>query len=324
MPPGPTAPPAATSARCGTPPPAARQAQQFSLDDTAGTPALVFRVNNGAVVLNDTTDGGVFLIDTDVTNVRRSGRRANPRATAAPRRSRPGPAEDAADRQPYTQGVRPGTTTVVHVLDAAKGPAGDLRGDRGRPARPAGGQRGGRAGRADRARHRDHAVDRRAFPVHDRRRARPHRHQRGDARAAVAERERRPAPAPRATSSRRLSVASGGTMVIPVIGDWRDYDGDPLYIDSGSVAASAGSAAVTSGGALSFTAPQTAANETVTISYGVSDGRVAKPTMATLTVSVLGSSSTQFVAPVAEPDAAQAVAGAPGHPPAAGQRPARR
>ena len=108
-----------------------------------------------------------------------------------------------------------------------------------------------------------------------------------------------------------LSVASGGTIVIPVIGNWRDYDGDPTYIASDSVAASAGSAAVTSGGALAFTAPQTTANETVTIRYGVSDGRVAQPTMASLTVSLIGSSSTRFVAPVAEPDAAQAVVGSP-------------
>src|SRR6185437_13709348 len=93
--------------------------------------------------------------------------------------------------------------------------------------------------------------------------------------------------------------------------DWRDFDGDPLYVDTGAVTSSAGSAAVTSGGALSFTAPQTQSGDTVRISYGVSDGRVTTPTKATLTVHVLGVSSTSFVAPVAEPDAAQAVTGAP-------------
>ena len=73
-----------------------------------------------------------------------------------------------------------------------------------------------------------------------------------------------------------LSVASGGTIAVPVVGDWRDYDGDPLYIDSGSARASAGSAAVTSDGALSFTAPRTTAGEAVTLTYGVSDGRVGQ------------------------------------------------
>ena len=68
---------------------------------------------------------------------------------------------------------------------------------------------------------------------------------------------------------------------------------------------------MTSGGALSFTAPQTQAGDTVRVGYGVSDGRVTTPTKATLTVHVLGVSSASFVAPVAEPDAAQAVTGAP-------------
>ncbi len=108
-----------------------------------------------------------------------------------------------------------------------------------------------------------------------------------------------------------LSVASAATLVIPLIGDWRDFDGDPLYIDSSAVKASAGSAAVTSGGALSFTAPQTAGGATVRVSYGVSDGRAAAPTKATLTVHVLGAGSTKFLPPTAEPDAAQAVTGAP-------------
>ena len=63
---------------CGTPPPAVSTTastgnstvQEFSLGDTTGAPVLVFRVNNGTLVLNDTTDGGVFLIDSNVTNVR--------------------------------------------------------------------------------------------------------------------------------------------------------------------------------------------------------------------------------------------------------------
>ena len=109
-----------------------------------------------------------------------------------------------------------------------------------------------------------------------------------------------------------LSVASGGTLVIPVIGDWRDFDGDPLYIDSSAVTSSAGSAAVTSGGALSFTAPQTAADETVQIRLrgqrragrhadeGDAHGQRARLRRP-----------RRFVAPVAEPDAAQAVVGSP-------------
>ena len=54
---------------CGAPPPATSAEQTFPIDDAQGAPSLVFRVNNGAVVLNDTTDGGVFLVDSTVANV---------------------------------------------------------------------------------------------------------------------------------------------------------------------------------------------------------------------------------------------------------------
>lgn len=87
-----------------------------------------------------------------------------------------------------------------------------------------------------------------------------------------------------AVNAYATSFSGAGTTVSPgtgggtvALGDWRDYDGDPLYIDSGSVRASAGSATATSDGALSLTAPRTTAGETVTLTYGVSDGRVAKP-----------------------------------------------
>ncbi len=151
---------------CGTPPPAASTAssaastvQQFSLDDTTGAPVLVFRVNNGTLVLNDTTDGGVFLIDTNVTNVRPKWTPVNTAGNSSNQAQTFQVQEKTQlTAKPYTQGVRPGTTTVVHVLDADKGPAGHLRGERGRPARPARRHRRGRAGRADRARHGDLAV----------------------------------------------------------------------------------------------------------------------------------------------------------------------
>jgi large repetitive protein len=294
---------------CGSPPPAATTQQQFSTGDPS--PQLVFRVNNGAVVLNDVANGDVFLIDTrlDVHAVK---------WTSSPVARQTGPlAQQELNDQTkltaghYTQGVRPGTTTVVHVLDAAKGPAGDTYVVTG-VGTP--GQSGVSVTVAPDAQtvlatvttlSADASFD---YTIDD-----------GHGHAATGQVTLVPrSPSENAPPNLRphyqqppLSVASGGTIVIPVIGNWRDYDGDPLYIDSASVSASAGSAAVTSGGALSFTAPQTPTDKTVTIRYGVSDGRVTQPTMASLTVSVLGSSSTQFVAPVAEPVAAEAVAGSP-------------
>ena len=122
---------------CGSPPPAASTAssasagssastvQQFALDDTTGAPVLVFRVNNGTLVLNDTTDGGVFLIDTNVANVRPKWTPVNTAGNSSNQAQTFQVQEKTQlTAKPYTQGVRPGTTTVVHVLDVDKGPPG--------------------------------------------------------------------------------------------------------------------------------------------------------------------------------------------------------
>ena len=296
---------------CGTPPPATSTAQQFSLDDTAGAPNLVFRVNNGTLVLNDTTDGGVFLIDSNIENVRpkwtpvdTAGNSSNQAQTFQVQE------KTQLTAKPYTQGVRPDTTTVVHVLDVDKGPPGTYAVTAvGQPDQPGVSVAVAPDSQTILATVTSLSTDAHfQYTIDD-----GHGH---TASNEVTLEPRSPdendPPALRpGYTPPSLSVASGGTLVIPLIGDWRDFDGDPLYIDSGAVSSSAGSAAVTSGGALSFTAPQTAGDETVRITYGVSDGRVTTPTKATLTVNVLGSTSTRFVAPVAEPDAAQAVVGSP-------------
>ena len=302
---------------CGTPPPAASTVssastvQQFSLDDTTGAPILVFRVNNGTLVLNDTTDGGIFLIDSNVIDVRPKWTPVNTAGSSSNQAQTFKVLQKTQlTAKPYTQGVRPGTTTVVHVLDADKGPPGTYAVSAvGQPDQP-----GVTVAVAPDAQTVLATVTSLPADAH-------FQYTIDDGHGHTASNEvtleprsasENAAPALRpGYQPPSLSVASGGTLVIPVVGDWRDLDGDPLYIDSSAVTDSAGSAAVTSGGAISFTAPQTAAGETVRITYGVSDGRVATPTKAILTVNVLGASSTKFIAPVAEPDAAQAVAGAP-------------
>ena len=296
---------------CGTPPPAAGPAQQFSLDDTAGAPSLVFRVNNGAVVLNDTTDGGVFLIDTDVTNVRPKWTPTNTAGNSSTQaQTYQVQQKTPLSAKPYTQGVRPGTTTTVHVLDVDKGPAGTYAVTAvGQPDQPGVTVAVAPDSQTVLATVTSLSTDAHfQYTIDD-----GHGHTASNEVTLVpraADQNTAPALRP-GYQAPSLSVAAGGTLVIPVAGDWRDFDGDPLYIDSAAVASSAGSAAATSGGALSFTAPTTSAGETVRISYGVSDGRVAAPAKASLTVNVLGASSTKFIAPVAEPDAALAVAGAP-------------
>ena len=297
---------------CGTPPPPTSAAQTFPLDDSTGSPSLVFRVNNDEVVLNDTANGGVFLVDTTVTNVTPKWQKQN-----AGKNNSTGQVFQQQQRtpvvaKPYTQGVRPGRTTMVHVLDNDSGPAGATLAV---TAVSAPDQQGvsvaitpdaqailaivgpGLTGDA----HFQYTIDD------------------GRGHAASAEVTLVPrAPGQNSAPVLRpryqppsLKVASGGNLAIPVAGDWRDFDGDPLYVDNGSLSASAGSVSVTSEGVLSYTAPQTTAGQTVTIRYGVSDGIVARPTMTSLTVSVTGSASTSFMAPQAEPDVVQAIVGSP-------------
>jgi hypothetical protein len=294
---------------CGAPPPATSDAQAFAVNDSVGTPSLAFRVNNGSVVLNDTTDGGVFLVDTTITSVKLQWQLA---ATAHKgNNSTKDQQSIPLEASPVTQGVRPGTTTVVHVLDAAKGNLGATYAVSavGTPDQP-----GVTVSIAPDAQTVLATVTKLSTDAHFQFTIDDGRGHSASSEVTLVPRGpgQNAAPALREDyQPPALKVAAGGNLVVPVIGDWRDYDGDPLYADASTVTASAGSATVTSGGALSFTAPPASADTTVTLSYGVSDGRVARPTRATLKISVLGSSSNQFVAPVAEPDAALAVAGAP-------------
>jgi large repetitive protein len=295
---------------CGSPPPATSTTQTFNLDDDS--PQLVFRVNNGAVVLNDTTDGGVFLVDSAIVNTHPKWQLSD---TAGKSNTQAQTTETQQKTKlvanPYTQGVRPGTTTVVHVLDAVKGEPGVTYEVTavGTPDQP-----GVTVSVAPDAQTVLATVTTLSTDAHFQYTVTDGHGNQATSEVTLVPRspsENSPPALRPGYQQPALFVAASGTLVIPVIGDWRDFDGDPLYIESDSVTASAGSAAVTSGGALSFTAPQTPGDETATISYGVSDGRVAKPVMATLKVSVLGTSSQKFIPPTPEPDAAQAVVGAP-------------
>jgi large repetitive protein len=290
---------------CGSPL-AADNPQTFSTGDPKAQ--LVFRVNNGEVVLNDTVNGDVFLVDAKVTTVKPKWQQAK---TGSQSQTTTTVNSDQFSAHPLNQGVRPGTTTEVHVLDAVRGSSSQTYAVSavGRPDQP-----GVTVSVSPDAQTVLATVTTLTTAAHFQYTVDDGRGHSATSTVTLAPRSSGENSAPELKQDYQpppLSVAAGGTLVIPVIGDWRDGDGDALYLDSASVSASAGSAAVTSGGALSYTAPRVSGDQTVTLSYGVSDGRVSKPTMATLKVSVLGSSSSKSVAPVAEPDAAQAVAGSP-------------
>ncbi len=277
-------------------------------------PSLVFRVNYGEIVLNDTANGGVFLVDTTVVNVKPkwqpklvSGQNHNTNTDETIEL-----AQTPLIAKPYTQGVRPDRTTVVHVLDRDSGPSGRPLAVTavGQPDQP-----GVSVTIAPDAQTVLATVGTGlAAPAHFQYTIDDGRGRTAQAQVTLMPRDpgENVAPALRPDYQRpSLTVASGGSLTIPVIGDWRDYDGDPLFVDNGHLTASAGTVSVASGGAIAYTAPQTTSALTVTIRYAISDGIVLTPAPATLTVTVLAASSTQLRAPQAEPDVAQAIVGMP-------------
>ncbi len=296
---------------CGQPP-AGTYTRDFPL--SSSRPSLVFRVNHGEVVLNDTADGGVFLVDTTVVNADPQWQRL-----VQPNQNHTTNPNDTTEltqapliAKPYTQGVRAGRTTVVHVLDNDSGPSG-------RPLAvtavgPAD-QPGVTVAIAPDAQTVLATVGAGlSAPAHFQYTIDDGRGRTAEAQVTLVPRDsgQNSAPVLRPHySPPALTVASGGSLTIPVIGNWRDFDGDPLFADSGDLTASAGSVSVTSGGDIAYTAPQTTSALTATIHYAVSDGIVSNPVPASLTVSVLGASSSRLLPPQAEPDVAQAIVGMP-------------
>lgn len=298
---------------CGGVPPTASSEQSFPLDDPS--PSLVFRVNYDEVVLNDTTNGGVFLVDSTVTSAQPQWQPSG--HTQQNKKAQISTADQASTpvvAKPYTQGVRPGRTTVVHVLDNDSGPRGSVLAITalGAPDKPQVSVKIAADAQTILATvatglttdaHFSYTIDD------------GHGHT-AEAEVTLVPRGADQNKAPQLRPGYQqpvLTVDAGGSLTIPVIGDWRDYDGDPLYVvdNSAGLTASAGSVSVTAGGAIAYAAPQTTAGMVATIHYGVSDGIVTRPTPATLTVHVLGSASTDLVPPTAEPDVAVAVVGSP-------------
>ncbi|MGN6608779.1 MAG: Ig-like domain-containing protein [Jatrophihabitans sp.] len=106
-------------------------------------------------------------------------------------------------------------------------------------------------------------------------------------------------------------AASGGAtskLEIPVLGDWRDDENDPLTLQSASVPAGQGDVSPTSDGNLIYTAP--AKGSSASISYVVADG-YGKTSTATIKVTILAGDSLKGVPPTAQTDVAQGLVGQP-------------
>lgn len=103
-----------------------------------------------------------------------------------------------------------------------------------------------------------------------------------------------------------LTVASGGTLPIQVLDQWRDPDGDPVALASAEV--SAGTTNLTSDGRIELTAAATSEAAQAKVTYAVSDGR-SDPVEQPLPVNVLGASSIKSAPIVTQPDVARGEVG---------------
>lgn len=277
---------------------------------------LAFRVNRGLVVLNDLTTGQVFLVDDHMKVIKPQYRQTTHDHN---QKQTPGTAPQGADKPPSAKpdnlGVRPGRTSVLHVLDNDSDPDSSLLAISAPPT-PDNSQvtvsiapdgqsllatvPDGVSGQV----HFHYTID-------DGQKTSPPAlvtltvrapNQNGQPTATTREGYQKPGP---------LYVASGGSLSLPVIADWRDLqDSDPLFLDAGSLhvsPASAGTLSTTSDGVLTFTAAQPAGKAALT--YGVTDG-IGQPRTETLTVTVLSPTSTSGYPAEPQPDVARVAAGA--------------
>src|SRR5205814_2114209 len=103
-----------------------------------------------------------------------------------------------------------------------------------------------------------------------------------------------------------FTVASGGRLSIPVLADWRDFDGDPVVLVGANTRA--GAVSTTPDGYLDFTAPVNGGPQK--LAYQVSDG-LSAPVAGSIDVTVQGPTATNAVAATTQPDVARGEVGQP-------------
>jgi hypothetical protein len=282
-----------------------------NLKDLTALQNPVFRVNRGAIELNDLSSGDIYDLETgqkfDTWN------RANPPKDSQAISQNPSSASSGSQAQPpkanpETWGVRPGRATVLHLLDGASDPQGSIM--------SIGSVTAASAGTLTLAPDRQTADI--TLPAGG-----------GSAQFTYSVTDSNGLTSPPAvvtvnvhpdgqnTEPRvranfkvppAVSVAAGGSISLPVLGDWRDDDGDPVILLGAS--ASAGSVTTTPDGRLGYRAPATGGSQTIT--YQVTDGVAGYPPVSrTVGVNVLSPTSTTPVAATAEPDVVSGVVGQP-------------
>lgn len=275
-----------------------------------GIQRLIFRVNNGLIVLNDPDNGYIWGVDANVQrldNWNSIRPQQNPKTRQRLRKNQ-AQRRSSQDRPPVAKpdhlGVRFGRSAILHPLDNDFDPDGDLLAitrissldsTAAQVQVVSDGQAVKVTLNADPGR-----------DIHFRYTIDDGRGRQDSAIVTVhAYPPTRNSPPTRLASAPRSAVtlAGGQSLTLPVIGDWRDREGDSLFISGAT--ASQGIVSV-SGPALTYTAPPAPGAEKIT--YTVSDG-VAQ-TKQTVAVDVLAANA-HAVPPTPLPDVVSTEAGTP-------------
>lgn len=109
-------------------------------------------------------------------------------------------------------------------------------------------------------------------------------------------------PSPPSQDAPVRPVASGSTVHIQVLGDWRDPESDPLSLAKVSVPPGMGQAAWTSDGLITYSAPTVVSDTPLALTVDVTDGR-SSPAETQLGFTVLGRGDVTAYPPTGVPDA---------------------
>ncbi|GAB2477257.1 Ig-like domain-containing protein [Jatrophihabitans fulvus] len=271
----------------------------------------VFRVNRNAIVLNDLALGNVYDLDSrrEVDNwsqikppplVKPNNDDKKDQNTDAARDLPPKAVDD-------TWGARPGRTTVLHVLDNDSDPQGRILSITRLSAVSDPDARVAVAPDGQSVEVTLPTTDARdvrfKYTVDDGRN--------GTGQASVEVQVRTPSQnePPRLRygfQQRAFTVGAGGTLDLPALDDWRDFDGDPLVIPTAKI--DTGSVTVAPSGRLNYVAPGTGAS--TAIAYDVTDGR-SDAKVQRVPVTVLAPTSDRTSPPVAQPDIVRGQVGKP-------------
>lgn len=303
----------AVAVQCGS--------QDVKDDDLSGDAiSLAFRVNRGAIVLNDANSGTVWDLDQDrPVKIDNWDSFTSKKSNKDDENENENPSQ--ADRRPPqakpdSYGVRAGRTTVLHPLDNDSAPEGRLLSIVD-VEQPSGGGRveispdgqtivlqmpsDGRAGAFD------YFIDdgRDGLSAH------------AAVDVQVRDGNQNEPPALREGYQKpTYRVPHGGALSVPVLADWRDdSDGDTLLLDSARAIGGDDNGAVartTADGRIRFTAPITRADgqQLVRVEFGVTDGR-SPSVQKSMTFQVQAPQDQNTFAPVAEPDVVRGEIGQP-------------